>query len=635
MIRDMVAMNLLGLVSDRPRIIEMLHDMGVLHLHEEFAETVPPEKANLLKILRGKALGLIEALGWVEWNCVSDKDLEGKREVLYPVDSSVLEGIGDSLDSFSARLNEQWIQKAELEGRFNSIRTALRTLNHFETFLKENHSRDIDISIWWIQKAVPIELVSKVQKKLHEKDPYCKESSISHHTAITSGGETVVAIAVSHDHRNELEDVFASSDCLLWFLPEEFEKKRIDEAMPLMVLERRDIPRRIGGIDDNILKTRKLWGPKIGALYILLDEKIQQVIMEEGSATSGEMFKIEGWVPLDEKLILIKTFEGQFQGKVLLRWRVPQPAEWPKVPTALKNPSYFRPFELFLKLMPTVSYRGLDPTILVGIFFPFFSGCMIGDLGYGAIIFIIGLCLKRKKQETLSSDVGSILCFTAAWSTFWGLAYGEFFGDLGHRLFHLQPLWLERSQVVLPVMAFTVGLGFVHILIGFILGMIQGIRTGHRHLWIEKMGNILILVALLSAMIIVKGWLPKQLFTMTVSFLVLGLALLLAGGGIGGLVESLGSIGNILSYVRIAAIGLSSAILAMVATSFVDSMGISFIGIFLALTIHLLNFVLALAGSGLHSARLQYVEFLGKFYSGGGTPYKPFSRRKTGRWKKL
>lgn len=628
-------MNLLGLVSDRPRIVEILHDLGVLHLHEEFAEAVSPETATELKILRGKALGLLETLGWKDWNSVSHKDLDEKRGVLYPVDDSVLEGLEESLDSFSTRLNEQRAKKSELEGRMNSIKAALRTLSHFETFLRENLLRGIDVSLWWVQRTVPSEIVSKIQKKIHDRDPFGIEGAISYHSAVTSGGETVIAIAVSADYRVEAEDVLTENECLPWLLPVEFERISIGEAVPLMELELSDLPRRIGGIDENIRKTMELWGPKIGVLYILLDEKIEQIITEEGSETSGEMFRIGGWIPLDEKNNLLKVFEEQFHGRVLLRWRVPQPKEWGKVPTALKNPPYFRPFELFLKLMPPLSYRGLDPTILIGIFFPFFSGCMIGDIGYGAIILLLGFCMKRMKERPLFSDVGAILTFTAAWTFFWGLAFGELFGDLGHRLFHLQPLWIDRSQVVLPIMVFTVSLGFVHIMIGFILGMVQGIRTGHHHLWMEKLGNILVLAALLGAMIIVKGWLPKHLFTITVTFLVLGLALLLVGGGIGGLVESLGSIGNILSYVRIAAIGLSSAILAMVATGFVDSMGMSFIGIFLALTIHLLNFVLALAGSGLHSARLQYVEFLGKFYLGNGTPYKPFSRRKTELWRKL
>ncbi len=284
--------------------------------------------------------------------------------------------------------------------------------------------------------------------------------------------------------------------------------------------------------------------------------------------------------------------------------------------------------------MPVIAYKGLDPTILIGIFFPFFGGCMIGDIGYGIIIGMLGYWLKQKKHRPFVSDIGSILLFVSAWSVFWGAAYGELFGDTGHRLLHLEPLWLERSQVVIPVMAFTVSLGFAHVLLGYFMGFVQGVRSKHRHLWIERLGNILILAALLSAMILVKGWLPGRFFTLAVSLLILGLALLLAGGGMGGLVEAFGSVGNILSYVRIAAIGLSSAILAMVANSFVDSMGVTFIGIFLALTIHLLNFVLAVAGSSLHSARLQYVEFLGKFHSGGGTQYKPFSRRKPELWKK-
>lgn len=634
MIRDMIEMTLLGVISDRPSIVGVLHDLGVVHIHEEPSESVSQDNSSELKILRGKTLGLLEALEWDDWNQVSKGNLEEKRRALDPVSPPVLESIGESLDSFSGRLNELRARRAALEGRAKSIRASLRTISHFDTFIRESHSKGNEVSLWWIQRAAPSEIASRLQKKIREKEPLKLEENVLYHSAITTGGERVLALATNPDHIGEVNHILSENGCLPWLMPEEFESMNIQEALPLMDIELKDIPRRLSEIDENIGKTRSIWGPKIGALYILLDEKLDQVLTEEGCHTSGEMFRIGGWVPLDEKNRLAFSLKERFKDRILLKWREPGPSDWAAVPTSIRNPSYFKPFELFLKLMPVMNYRGLDPTVLIGVFFPFFSGCMIGDVGYGFMVFLIGLKLKVSDNRPLLRDVGLILVFTAAWSFFWGLAYGEFFGDLGHRLFHMEPLWVERSQVVLPVMVFTVSLGFVHILLGFLMGVFQGIKSGNRHLWVERLGNIFILAALVVSLTVIKGWLPRQLFSLTVSLLVIGLALLLSGGGIGGLVESLGSIGNILSYVRIAAIGLSSAILAMVATSFVDSLGLSVVGVFMALTIHLLNFVLAIAGSGLHSARLQYVEFLGKFHSGGGTPYKPFSRRSPEIWRK-
>ncbi|HRX25379.1 MAG TPA: V-type ATPase 116kDa subunit family protein, partial [Aminivibrio sp.] len=209
-----------------------------------------------------------------------------------------------------------------------------------------------------------------------------------------------------------------------------------------------------------------------------------------------------------------------------------------------------------------------------------------------------------------------------------------FFGDAGHRLFHLEPLWVERSVSVLPVVVFTVALGAAHVFFGLLLGIYQGVRNSHRHLWMEKAGNLAVLLALVAGLVVLKAEMPRGVFTVPFSLLVIGLALLIAGGGIGGIIETLGSIGNIISYVRIAAIGLSSAILALVASKFLDVFGLSVFGIFLALMIHLLNFVLAIGGSALHSARLHYVEFFGKFYSGNGKEYTPFQRRSGSSWKK-
>ena len=139
---------------------------------------------------------------------------------------------------------------------------------------------------------------------------------------------------------------------------------------------------------------------------------------------------------------------------------------------------------------------------------------------------------------------------------------------------------------------------------------------------------------MIAALMSVRKMLPPQAFPAGLALLVVGLILLMAGGGIGGLVESMSSFGHILSYVRIGAIGLSSAILAVAASKFVDVLGLSALGLFMALAIHLLNFVLAFAESSLHSARLHYVEFMGNFYVDKGIPYRPFTYRRNLPWKK-
>jgi len=407
----------------------------------------------------------------------------------------------------------------------------------------------------------------------------------------------------------------------------------LEDALPVLGKKIENLSDRLQAITGDLRRASAEWGPRLAALFLFIDARTEQAAVEARLDPSADTFTLHGWIPEDALEPTVSALKDRFGEDVLLQWRHPGEKEWSSVPTSLKNSPLSSPFELFLKLLRPPSYSGIDPTTAVALFFPFFSGCMIGDMGYGVLILLLSLKLKKAVRPLLR-DVGSIFLSVSLWSIVWGAAWGEFFGDAGHRLFHLEPLWVERSVSVLPVVVFTVALGAAHVFFGLLLGIYQGIRNRHRHLWMEKAGNLTVLLALVAGLIVLKAELPRGVFTVPLSLLVIGLALLIAGGGIGGIIETLGSIGNIISYVRIAAIGLSSAILALVASKFLDVFGLSVFGIFLALMIHLLNFVLAIGGSGLHSARLHYVEFFGKFYSGNGKEYTPFQRRSGSSWKK-
>ncbi len=91
-----------------------------------------------------------------------------------------------------------------------------------------------------------------------------------------------------------------------------------------------------------------------------------------------------------------------------------------------------------------------------------------------------------------------------------------------------------------------------------------------------------------------------------------------------GPIEFISLIGNILSYLRIAAIGLASVYLAKVANDMAGMVGNLIVGVILAILIHALNLVMGAFSPTIHSLRLHYVEFFRKFYEGGGRPYQPF-----------
>ena len=637
MIRSMVRLSAWGIRSRSQEIIGAFYDLGVLHPDlGELPEERAPARLNEIRILRGRILGLIEALGWNEWECLREKDLAGTRDLFSSLgDEDIIPEIDRSLDTFSLRLASLTEEKTRNDDELSKLAKAMDVLSHFAPFLrKDRGDKDRVSSLWWTEERQVAEILAQVHRLMLSQASPDDRFPEHHFLAGKNGALGILALRFPPEVREGTEAILFTLKALPWRPPSCCEK--LDEYSWISRIGREieTLSSRNEKISQDLSQASAEWGSRLACLYLLMDEKTEQMAVELRCSSSREFFSLHGWIPADVLPQAEESLRARFGSDILLQWRLPESEEWEIVPTALKNRPAFSPFEIFLKLMQPPAYAGFDPTAALAVFFPFFSGCMVGDVGYGIILAILALGLWKKSARPALRDGGLILLYVAAWSILWGILWGEFFGDAGHRLFHMRPLWTERSEGVLPVLVFSVALGAAHVFLGLLLGIYQGLKYSRRHLWMEKAGNLIVLLGLIGCIVLLKSRLPAGFFTIPVSFLAVGLALLVAGGGIGGIIEAIGSIGNIISYVRIAAIGLSSAILALVASKFVDVLGISVLGLFLALVIHLLNFVLAIGGSGLHSARLHYVEFFGKFYSGGGKNYTPFRRRSGSSWKK-
>lgn len=338
-------------------------------------------------------------------------------------------------------------------------------------------------------------------------------------------------------------------------------------------------------------------------------------------------FFISGWIPSGELEILSKKVKDSFQGKVEIEEKGIFEEDLDRVPIILKNPPYFKPFELLVRFLPLPRYTSFDPTPFIGIFFPIFFGMILGDAGYGVILASLSaVMMKRFKKKKDISDALKILFISSIYAIFFGILYGEFFGELGHKLFGLEPIYIERRAAIAPMILFSLSIGVVHVILGLTMGVISALKKRSRKEALYKFLTIFIIVCIVVIIASFIGLFPGLLTRpMVIGILVLAPFLLFAGGLLAPL-EVLKSIGNIISYVRIMAIGLTSVLLAFVANNLAGMTGDIVTGVIVAGLLHILNIVLGVFSPAVHSLRLHYVEFFSKFLEPGGRRFEPLRR---------
>jgi V/A-type H+-transporting ATPase subunit I len=286
---------------------------------------------------------------------------------------------------------------------------------------------------------------------------------------------------------------------------------------------------------------------------------------------------------------------------------------------------------------------------------PLFVGIIIGDIGYGLLLLAILFWLQGKARAgrpwrvvlagmdfgftltpAVMRSVVALLGWMTAWTFLFGIIFGEFFGDLPTRLFHIHPLW-DRLEGITVYLYLSIGFGLAQVYLGLILQMVKAVRHGERTELLEA-------IALLTGATTVFLWLatqvhvlPAQFFSplMLLSAVVFLLSLLLSWslGSLMWIMESVSTFGNIISYARIFAVGMASLGLAVVANNLGGGFPVVVLGIFVGAVAHLMFFGLTIIGHILQPARLHWVEFFSKFkyYQDTGHAYRPFQSTGGGR----
>jgi V/A-type H+-transporting ATPase subunit I len=644
-------------------VIEKLHELRLLHIvnyngsQPEFGLGKPIGKA------KEYSEDLIKLRSFARYLDIKSKAPEKtypEAQVLSEKDN-LLNNVGADVSSTYERITAI---EAEVKSKQDQI-TTLRPLAVLPLPLESYYGYD-SLAVFVGRVATPVD--ADVARVSPANDVYSGSTK----------NATIVAVFVPIEKAGEVSSVLSEHGFAEMSVPRL--EGNVDSAIATLEggiksLEGEKLP-----LQKKLAETKKQYEDLILATDEYLSMQTQKTEAPLRFAETANAFVIDGWAPSDQVSRLKSELESAAGGKIDVQVLDDKEADdlverGEDVPTKIENPSLVRPYELITRLFAVPEYKEFDPSLLIFVFFPIMFGMILGDVGYGIMIMLAVLLLKKKFRTPGWQQLVNIVLIASVWAIIFGFFFGEIFGPLGlwtkvmgglpeaqiellkeHGLYfgegiygalgRLGPLGIfpmDRlaTNAVLLLIGTSIYIGVIHCSVGSILGIKTELNYGEKkHAYFER--------------------LPVMLFQIFFALFLLGLvmgqsALVIAGGivivvsvvmmvmgpeGPMGLAHVPFYVSNLISYLRLLAIGLASVGLAFAANQLAfyvimpmlsggaesPTIIAAIVGIVILTVVHFINMLLGILSPFMHPLRLHYVEMFTKFYSahGGGVEYSPF-----------
>jgi len=492
-----------------------------------------------------------------------------------------------------------------------------------------------------------------------------------------------LAVFVAKEHAGAMREFLAHRAFAAVPIPEGDGHPR--EILAEYLREKERWEKRLAEIDERLTTLRERYAGFLATAKAHLEIEVEKAEAPLRFAVTEHTFIAEGWVP-QETFPKLKEEMERLPGMFVTELETDHGSE---PPVLLRNVRAFRPFEMLVNLFGTPSYHEIDPTFIIAMAFPILFGVMIGDAGYGLAWLLFGLWLLR----TLAKEPGDFrdLVIAITWGGFWSFVFGLFFfGDMFGIPFHpphgaipgtveyvnwssilgfdipframLHKLEQVSDFIVLSFLA-----AYVHLGIGFITGFLNDVGHSKKHA-VGKIGWFLVLTGIFVILIVraarwpgvgrtlwetLLGWFPRDGIEMknigfvqginpipmaAIYLLVAGVGMVLVAEGGLHIMEVFSLVANVVSYGRLAGVGVAKAAMAFAFNAIVlENMIFPWeetgnpvpliAGLAVAFLAHAMIFLLGAISAAIQAIRLNYVEFFLKFYKGVGTLFRPFGAR--------
>ena len=530
--------------------------------------------------------------------------------------SSELNKIGTQYSQIKSEISKKYMRYDEIDlwERLDVNPKELKNLKKVNTFLGT-----VPIKL----KGTFIDGISELDKTYYEELKIVKDEVYY-----------LVISSIDESEKQKLAEVFRNSSFTVENLdidavPQDY-KNGLQKEISELKKEKRRLKAQIKTYSEDLTDLQ--------AVYEYMQNKKLRIVESEKLAQTENTILIKGWIPTEKVSEFEKVIKDEAGDNYYLTF-TDADRDDATVPIKLKNGKVASTFENLTGMYAYPRYNEIDPTPLFTPFYILFFGMMGADVGYGLVLLLATMFVL--KVVNLSSQMRKSIKFFFYLSfsvIFWGLLYGSYFGATIPGMWRLVDPASQYNDLLIGSILF----GVVHIFVGLAIKAYMLIRDGKS---LEAVYDVLFwYMALIGGMLfLIFKLMNLSAVVANVSMWVMiaGMAGIVLTGGreakgvgakLGGGLYSLYGIssyvGDFVSYSRLMALGLSGGFIASAINMIAGMISGSWVGmIFIPVILiagHLFNMFLSFLGAYVHTSRLMYVEYFGKFYEGGGKPFKDF-----------